>query len=108
MTSTIILMGPPQGGGGSPIASFLPMILILVVFYFFMLRPQMKKSKAQQKFREGLKKGDHVVTIGGLHGKIHEVQEKTIIIEVDGGVRLKFEKTAVSMDQSASLNTQQA
>lgn len=108
MLNHIILMGPPQGTGGSPLTSFLPMILILVVFYFFMLRPQMKKAKAQQKFREGLKKGDQVVTIGGLHGKIHEVQEKTIIIETEGGVKLRFEKSAVSMDQSASLNPQQS
>jgi len=68
----------------------------------------MKKAKAQQKFREALKKGDHVITIGGLHGKIHEVQEKTIIIETEGGVKLKFEKTAVSMDQSVSITGQQS
>lgn len=108
MINSILLMGPPQGSGSNPIMSFLPMILILVVFYVFMLRPQMKKAKAQQKFREALKKGDPVVTIGGLHGKIHEVQEKTIIIEADGGIKLKFEKTAVSMDQSVGLNNQQA
>ena len=99
----ILLMAPPQGGSQNPIMSFLPIILIIVVFYFFMIRPQMKKAKEQTKFRENLKKGDKIVTIGGLHGKIAEVQDKTFIIETEGGIKLKFEKSAVSMDQSVTL-----
>ena len=87
-------------------SSIIMMVLMFGVLYFFMIRPQMKKAKEQQKFREALQKGDKVVTIGGLHGKIAEVQEKTIIIETEGGVRLKFEKSAVSMDQTATLETQ--
>lgn len=100
----VLLMAPPQGGGAqNPIMSFLPIIMIIVVFYFFMIRPQMKKAKEQKKFRENLKKGDRVVTIGGLHGKIADVQETTFIIETEGGIKLKFEKSAVSMDQSVTL-----
>ncbi len=106
MLQSIILMTQPQGGGGNPIMNFLPIILIVVVFYFFMIRPQMKKAKDQQKFREAIKKGDKIVTIGGIHGKIVEVADKTFTIEVEGGVKLKIERTAVSMDSSTLLGTQ--
>jgi preprotein translocase subunit YajC len=106
MLNQIILMSQPQGGNANPIMSFLPIILIVVVFYFFMIRPQMKKAKDQQKFREAIKKGDRIVTIGGIHGKIVEVADKTFIIEVEGGVKLKIERTAVSMDSSTLLGAQ--
>lgn len=99
-------MSQPQGGNANPIMNFLPIILIVVVFYFFMIRPQMKKAKDQQKFREAIKKGDRIVTIGGIHGKIVEVADKTFIIEVEGGVKLKIERTAVSMDSSTLLGAQ--
>ena len=107
LTNTIILMaGGQQGGGG--IMQFLPLLLIIVVLYFFMIRPQMKKQKEAKKFMENIKKGDKIVTIGGLHGKIHEVQENAYVIELDGGdqVKVKVTKTAISMDGSAALNTQ--
>ena len=71
------------------------LVLILVVFYFFMIRPQMKKQKELKKFREGLKNGDKVVTIGGIHGKILEVAESTVLISTEGG-KLRVHKSAVS------------
>ncbi len=71
------------------------LVLILVVFYFFMIRPQMKKQKEMKKFREGLSVGDKVVTIGGIHGKIVEVAESTIVISVETG-KLRLDKAAVS------------
>ncbi|HEX8514783.1 MAG TPA: preprotein translocase subunit YajC [Bacteroidia bacterium] len=89
------------------LTQFLPIILIIVVFYFFMIRPQLKKAKDQKKFRENIKVGDKVVTIGGIHAKISEVQETTFIITVEGGVRLKIEKNAVSMDSSTLIGTEQ-
>lgn len=89
------------------LGSFLPLILIVVVFYFFMIRPQMKKQKEAKKFMESIKKGDKIVTIGGIHGKIAEIHDTTYMIEVEGGIRLKISKTAVSMDNSASLNQTQ-
>ena len=88
------------------IGQFLPLILIVVVFYFFMIRPQMKKAKDQKKFRENIKAGDKIVTIGGIHGSISSVQDTTFIISVEGGVKLKIEKNAVSMDSSATLGTE--
>lgn len=77
--------------------------LMFVVFYFFMIRPQMKKAKEEKKFREELKKGDRVVTIGGIHGKVAEIKEDTLIIEVGDNQRLKIEKTAVSKDGTVKL-----
>lgn len=92
-----------QGSQGNPYQSLIMIGLILVVFYFFMIRPQMKKAKDTKKFRENLKKGDQIITIGGIHGKIVEIKDTTFIIEVEGNNRLKIEKSAVSMDNSALL-----
>lgn len=83
--------------------SFLPLIAIVLVFYLFFIRPQMKKSKDQKKFREALKKGDKIVTIGGIHGKIVEVQDTTFTVEVEGQNRLRIEKSAVAMDNSSQI-----
>ena len=77
---------------------FLPLLLILVVFYFFFIRPQQKKAKDQKKFREELKKGQKIVTIGGIHGKILEVKESTVILEVGNGIKMTVEKSAIAMD----------
>ncbi len=77
--------------------------LVMIVIYFFMLRPQMKKAKDEKKFREELKKGDRIVTIGGIHGKINEIRDDSFIIEVEGNNRLKIDKSAVSMTSSATL-----
>lgn len=98
----ILLMGP-QKEGSSSVSTFVMLGLIMLVFYFFMIRPQMKKSKDQKKFKEGLKKGERIITIGGIHGKIAEMKETTLIIDVEGGQRLKIEKSAVSMESSAQL-----
>ncbi len=71
------------------------LLLILVVFYFFMIRPQMKKQKELKKFREGMAVGDKIVTIGGIHGKILEVAESTVLIGVETG-KMRIDKSAVS------------
>jgi preprotein translocase subunit YajC len=84
----------PQGQGGG--YQMLIMIgLVIAVFYFFMIRPQQRKQKQEQKMRESLGKGDRVVTIGGIHGRIVSVDETTALIEVDNGVKLKMEKAAL-------------
>ena len=84
--------------------TFIMLGLIMIVFYLFMIRPQMKKSKDQKKFREGIKKGEKIVTIGGIHGKIAEIKDATVLIDVEGGNRLKIEKSAISLESSATLN----
>lgn len=93
MLNTVLLQS--EGGGA---AQFIMLGLIVVVFYFFMIRPQLKKSKQQKKFREALAKGDQVVTIGGVHGKVADIKDTTVIIEVEGGNRLKVEKTAITSE----------
>jgi preprotein translocase subunit YajC len=89
------------------LGQFIPLILIIVVFYFFMIRPQLKKAKDQKKFRENIKVGDKIVTIGGIHGKISEVHDTTFMITVEGGVKLKIEKNAISMDSSTMIGAEQ-
>ncbi|CAM4277259.1 preprotein translocase subunit YajC [Cytophagaceae bacterium 50C-KIRBA] len=78
---------------------------IFVVFYFFMIRPQQKKAKEAKKFIDELKTGDKVVTIGGVHGTVVSIREKTLVVEIDSskGVRVVFEKSAVSKDASSRL-----
>jgi preprotein translocase subunit YajC len=92
-----------EGGGlGINVVMFL---LIIVVFYFFMIRPQMKKQKEGKKFMESLEKGQKIVTIGGVHGKIEEVRETTLIIGVEGGGKLKVEKRAISPDSQTFIGS---
>ena len=76
--------------------------MILVVFYFFMIRPQMKKQKELKKFRENLKVGDKVVTIGGIHGKILEMSESTILVNSEGS-KIRFEKSAIASSSEDQL-----
>jgi preprotein translocase subunit YajC len=95
----ILLLAPQQQGGDkSGWWSFLPLLLIIVVFYFFFIRPQMKRSKDQKKFREALQKGQKVVTVGGIHGKIVEIQDTTVTLEVENEVRFRVEKSAIALD----------
>ena len=94
----VLLMSPPKEGGGGGSSMLIMMVLLIVVFYFFMIAPQRKKQKQLKQFREELKNGDKVITIGGIYGKIVEVAEKTVVIEVEGKVRLKVDKTAIVND----------
>lgn len=71
------------------------LVLIVVVFYFFMIRPQMKKQKELKKFRENMKAGDKVVTIGGIHGKILEINDSTVLLNSEGS-KIRFDKSAIS------------
>lgn len=112
MTLSIFLQAA-DGGIVGQIGSFLPLILIVVVFYFFMIRPQTKKAKEAKKFREALGKGDKVITIGGIHGKITEVKDQYVNIQIANGVEIKVSKTAVSPELSqgtgaSELQQQQA
>lgn len=96
LLNVVLMMGNQQGGKSSPYTSIIFLVLIIAVFYFFMIRPQSKRAKEERKFREGLQKGDKVITAGGLHGKIVEVQETTVIIEVLDQTRLKVEKSSIA------------
>ena len=96
----IILMAQPQGSEANPLMSMLPLLLIVVVFYFFMIRPQMKRQKEVRKFRESLAKGDKVVTTGGIYGKIVEVKETTVILEIAKDVDIVVDKNGIIKDMS--------
>jgi preprotein translocase subunit YajC len=94
----IVFLQNTTGQGGNSIMSLVFMVGIFAVFYFLMIRPQQRKQKEQVKFRDSVKKGDRVVTIGGIHGKIIEVSKETIVLEVDKGVRITLERSAISME----------
>ena len=96
MNNLFILLhaeGQPQQGG--MFSSLIFILLLIVVFWLFFIRPQSKKAKEEQKFRESLKKGDKVVTIGGFHGKVVEVKETTVIISLAPNMEVEVEKTAL-------------
>ncbi len=95
-----LLMMQPEGQDANPLMSFLPLLLIVVVFYFFMIRPQMKRQKEVRKFRESLSKGDKVVTTGGIYGRIIEVKETTIILEIAKDIHIKVDKNGIIKDMS--------
>ena len=82
---------------------FAPFILMFVVIYFFMIRPQQKKAKQEKEFESTLKVGDKIITKSGLHGKVSELADTTVVIETMSG-KLKMERSAISMEMSAALS----
>jgi preprotein translocase subunit YajC len=87
-----------QASGGNMVPQMIFFGIIIIVFYFFMIRPQQKKAKDAKKFTEEIKRGDYVVTIGGAHGYVAELEGDTFILEVEKGGRIRFNKTAISME----------
>jgi len=87
-----------EGGGGNLLFGMLPFILIFAILYLLILRPQAKKQKERQKMLDAIEKGDKVVTVGGVHGKImgFKDENKTIILKVDDNVKLDVDRTAIS------------
>ena len=85
------------------ITSFLPILAMIAVVYLFMIRPQMKRQKEEKKFAEELKRGDRVITKSGLHGKILDLNDTTVILESGAG-KMKYERTALSLELSKKLN----
>lgn len=98
---TLILQAPAGqqtvGGGWS---MWVMLILIFVIMWFFMIRPQRKQQKELEKFRNALKKGDKVVTIGGIYGEVAEIKDRTVIIKVDGETKLRVDKNSLVKDFS--------
>lgn len=85
------------------IQQFLPFLLMFVVIYFFMIRPQQKRAKNEREFEGALKVGDKIITKSGIHGKISELADSTVVIETMAG-KLKMERSSISMELSATLN----
>ena len=92
---SILLQVTPTPGGASNYTGILMMVLIFVVFYFFMIRPQSKRQKEIKKQREAMQVGDKVVTTGGIYGKVKEIKETTVIVEIAENVRIKVDKNSV-------------
>jgi preprotein translocase subunit YajC len=101
-----LLMGAPQGADGAaaanPLMSLLPFVALIAIFYFLILRPQNKKQKETQKMLAALKKGDKIVTIGGIHGTIQLIKEQTVIVKVDEDTKVEFSRSAISTVVTAS------
>ena len=87
--------GAEGGGSGGGMSMMLMMGLLIVVFYFFMIRPQSKRQKEIKKFQESLENGKHVVTSGGIFGKVREVKDNYIVVEIADNVRIKVSKGMV-------------
>ena len=87
----------------SGVMNIIFLVVIFVIFYFFMVRPQNKKRKELQNMRDTLKKGQSIVTIGGIHGKISDVHESTVTVIVDSNTKIKVDKSSISMDSSTKL-----
>ncbi len=95
-----ILLQAAQPGGNGFIGQFVLIGGIILIFYFFMIRPQQKKQKDQKKYLEQVKKGDQIVTIGGIHGKITAMEGDTVTIDIDRGTKLTIEKSSISLEAS--------
>lgn len=87
---------PSASGMAGMLSTFLPMIAIFAIFYFFLIRPQNKKQKETEKMIAALKKGDKVVTIGGIHGVVSSTKEKTVVVKVDDNTKIEFNRTAIA------------
>ena len=95
------LMAPAGGAEPNPMMTFMPLIAVFIVIYFLMIRPQMKRQKELNNYRSSLKRGDKVVTTGGIYGKIYEVKDNYVTMEVGGDIKLKVDKNAVLKDTTA-------
>ena len=94
MNTLLVLLQEQSTGGSSMWVQLLPLLLIFVVFWLFFILPQRKRAKKQQEYRDALKEGDKVVTIGGIHGKIHSIKETTVVIS-SGSSTIEVEKSAI-------------
>jgi preprotein translocase subunit YajC len=97
---SILLTTAPSGGGGGNPGSLLFLAVFVFILYFFMIRPQAKKAKEQRNFTESLEKGQRVITSGGIHGRIVQVDERSVLLEVDKGLKIRVEKGMISGDLS--------
>lgn len=101
---TIFLQAAP-GAQPNALTSLLPLLLIIVVFYFFMIRPQVKKQKELKNYRSSIQKGEKIITTGGIYGKVTDIKDQTVTVEVAENVRIKIDKNAVLKD-SADVGVQ--
>ncbi|MEZ4883403.1 MAG: preprotein translocase subunit YajC [Chitinophagales bacterium] len=95
-----------QAAGPDPMMNVFFIVAIVFVFYFFMIRPQSRRAKTQREFLDNLQKGDRVITIGGIHGRIAKLNDNTVLLEVDtNGTKLKVERSVISMEFTNAYHT---
>ena len=99
--NTILLQAQPNSG----MINIIMLLAMFAVFYFFMIRPQQKKKKELEAYRASIKTGDHIVTIGGIHGKVTAVQDTTVTIAIEGA-KMRIEKAAISLDATTILGNE--
>lgn len=96
MCIPVYLAMAAPGGNANPLAMFLPLVLIFVVFYIFIIRPQKKKEDSRKKMIAAVQKNNRVITIGGVHGTVTQVDETSVLVQVDNNTKLRIEKSALS------------
>lgn len=102
MNMFTLLQASAPAAQGSGLSMWIMLALIFVVMWFFMIRPQRKQQKELQNFRDSLKKGDKVVTIGGIYGTVSEIKDNVVIMEVDSSVKIRVSKNALVKDFTES------
>ena len=102
MILSMYVLQAAQAPQGSAAPMWIMLLLIFVVMWFFMIRPQRKQQKELEKFRNELKKGDKVVTVGGIYGTVAEIQERTVLLKVDGEIKIRVDKNSLVKDFSAT------
>lgn len=105
MNLLTIFLQAATGSQPNALTSLLPLLLIVVVFYFFMIRPQVKKQKELKTYRSSIQKGEKIITTGGIYGKVTDIKDQTVTVEVAENVRIKIDKNAVLKD-SADIGVQ--
>jgi len=108
MLNSILLQAAGSAGaqgGASGWSSIIMIVALIAIFYFFMIRPQSKKQKEIKKFRDAMKKGDKVTTAGGIHGKIRDIKENVIILQIDDNVKITIDKTMVYPSASDAVES---
>ncbi len=103
MHALFLLAGQPGGQAVNPLVQFAPLLLIFLVFYFFIIRPQKSREDKRKQMISAVKKGDRIVTIGGIHGTVNSVDETSVLVQVDTNTKLRFDKSAI-----ASVATKEA
>ena len=102
MTNMILQAAPAAGAAGGSWSFLLMIALMFLVMWLFMIRPQRREQKRLEEMRNALKKGDKVVTNGGIYGSIAEIEERTVLLKVDGEVKLRVDKSCIQKDYSAN------
>lgn len=98
--TNLILQAAPAAQGGGNFTFLLMLVLMFAVMWLFMIRPQRKQQKQLEEMRKNLKKGDKVVTVGGIYGTVAETDDRTVLVKVDGDVKIRFDKSAIQMDMT--------